>query len=137
MKHETNFELDKYKNPVYLSKRESVAQVIHNGLFLKPGQLLSHPERGVNIEKYLMIPTENIDNLQILSDLKMTCGSDLVGASIDSLSFQTIKANGSEFGLLLIRLTIDDVTDVMQVNLEKSKTLVKYNYSLLNDDVPI
>ena len=50
---EINFTTDKYNEPVYLSKRDSVAQVIINGLFLKKGNIISHPDRGVDIESYL------------------------------------------------------------------------------------
>ena len=116
---EINFATDKYNNPVYLSKRDSVAQVIINGLFLKKGNIISHPDRGVDIESYLYKPSDSIDELKILSELKNTCGENLIGNELDSLTFQVVNFKGKEVALIIIKLKIDNTDDVMAITLQK------------------
>ena len=135
---EINFTTDKYNNPVYLSKRDSIAQIIINGLFLKKGNIISHPDRGVDIESYLYKPSDSIDELKILSELKNTCGESLVGNELDSLTFQVVKFKGKEVALILIKLKIDNTDDIMAISLQREKNnLVRYQYNFINDDVPI
>ena len=135
---EINFTTDKYNNPVYLSKRDSIAQVIINGLFLKKGNIISHPDRGVDIERYLYKPSDSIDELKILSELKNACGEDLIGNELDSLTFQVVKFKGKEVALILIKLKIDNTDDIMAISLQREKNnLVRYQYNFINDDVPI
>lgn len=135
---EIDFTTDKYNKPSYLSKRDSVAQIIQNGLFLKPGNLLSHPDRGVNIEQYIYQPSDSVDELKILSDLKNTCGEDLVGTELKSLTFQMITQDNLEFALILISISVDGTDDVMAISLQrKTDGLVHYDYRFINDDVPI
>lgn len=134
---EINFKTDKYNNPAYLSKRESIAQIIQNALFLKRGNLPGHPDRCVDIESYLMKPQESIDELQLLSDLKNTCGES-VGNDIDSLSFQVVNVKGREYALIMIRLKIDNTDDLMAITLQKTKNnVIRYQYSFINEDVPV
>ncbi len=136
---EINFKTDKYNNPVYLSKRESVAQVIQNALFMKLGNNPSHPDRGVDIEQYLNKPVDMVDNMKILTDLRHTCGSDMVGNEIQSLSFDVVRLEtGDEVALILIRLSIDNTEDMMAIVIQKRKdNVVRYNYNFINEDVPV
>ena len=135
---EINFTTDKYNNPVYLSKRDSIAQIIINGLFLKKGNIISHPDRGVDIESYLYKPSDSIDELKILSELKNTCGESLIGNELDSLTFQVVNFKGKEVALILIKLKIDNTDDIMAISLQREKNnLVRYQYNFINDDVPI
>lgn len=136
--NEISFEMDKYNKPVYLSKRESVAQIVVNALFMKPGNNLSHPDRYVDIERYLSKPVDTIDSLQILGDLKKTCGDDLIGNEISSLTFDVVKSEDKEYALIMVNLTIDNTEDIMAIALQREKdNVIRYQYSFINDDVPV
>lgn len=135
---ETNFTTDKYNNPVYLSKRESIAQCIGNALFMKEGNNISHPDRFVDIEQYLDKPSDVVDELKILTDLQRTVGED-VGGCIKSLTFNNVKLKTKEdVALILVRLIIDNTEDLMSIILQKEKdNIVRYQYNFINEDVPI
>lgn len=135
---ETNFTTDKYNNPVYLSKRDSVAQVIGNALFMKRGNNVSHPDRFVDIEQWLNKPEDRVDEPTILSDLQNTVGSD-VGSYIRALTLNNVKTEkGEEIALLLIRLLIDNTEDLLAITLQREKdNIVRYSYNFINEDVPI
>lgn len=135
---EIDFTTDKYNKPVYLSKRDSIAQIIQNALFMKSGNIPSHPDRYVDIEQYLNKPSDSIDELKILSDLKRTCGETLVGDEIKSLSFQTINYKGKDCALILITLSIDNSDDLMAISIQKEKnSVIRYQYNFINNDVPV
>lgn len=135
---EIDFTTDKYNKPSYLSKRDSVAQVIQNALFLKKGNLPNHPDRGVDIEQYLNKPLDSVDELQLLADLKATCGESLVGSDIDSLTFQGVTYKGREYALMIIKLKIDNTDDLLAISIHKSKkNIIRYKYSFINEDVPV
>lgn len=139
LKREIDFTTDKYHKPVYLSKRDSVAQVVINGLFMKRGNLPSHPERGVDIEQYIGKPAESIDELAILSDLRKTCGEDIVGNELLGLTFSTVTLeDGVETSLILVKLSIDSTEDLLAIFLQRRMdSTVRYDYHFINDDVPI
>lgn len=135
---EIDFSTDKYNSPVYLSKRDSIAQIIINGLFLKKGNLPSHPDRGVDIESYLYKPSDSVDQLKILTDLKATCGESLVGNELQSLTFQMVNYQGKEVALIIIKLLIDTTEDVMAISLQRGRNdTVRYQYNFINEDVPV
>lgn len=135
---EIDFTTDKYNNPVYLSKRDSIAQIIQNALFMKRGNLPSHPDRYVDIEQYLNKSADSVDELKLLADLKNTCGEDLVGDEIRSLSFQMVNYKGKECALLLINLSIDNTDDLLAISIQKEKnSVIRYQYNFINNDVPV
>lgn len=135
---ELGFTTDKYNKPVYLSKRESVAQIIQNGLFMKKGNLPGHPDRGVDIEKYLNKPADAINELELLAELKNTCGDGLIGDEIQSLTFQVVTIDDKEYALLLIKLLIDNTEDVLAITIQRKKdNVIRYQYSFINEDVPV
>lgn len=135
---ETNFKTDKYNKPVYLTKRDSIAQVINNGLFMKPGNCPSHPERGVDIEQYLGKPIDYLNESKITYDLKKTCGDELIGSDINRVTCQFIKDGKKEYVLILISLTIDGTEDSLAMIIQKEKdNIVHFQYSFINEDVPI
>lgn len=134
---EINFKTDKYNDPIYLSKRESIAQVINNGLFMKLGNCPSHPDRGVDIEQYLNKPVDFVNENKILADLKRTCGEALIGSDVSKITFNMIKDGDREIALLIVSVTIDNTEDLMAIAIQREKdNVVRYNYSFINEDVP-
>ena len=61
IKHELTFGIDNFGKQNMLSKSESVAQVLINLLFMRPGQMPSLPHLGINIKQYLYKFEEDID----------------------------------------------------------------------------
>ena len=135
---ETNFTTDKYNNPVYLSKRDSIAQDIGNALFMKEGNNISHPDRFVDVELYLNKPADTVDELKILTDLQKTVGEN-VGNCVKSLTFNNIKMeSGEDVALLLIKLMVDNTEDLLAITLQREKdNIVRYQYNFINEDVPV
>lgn len=137
-KREIDFSIDKYKKPSYLSKRDSVAQIIQNALFMKKGNLPSHPDRGVDIEQYLNKLSDSVDELQILADLKHTCGENLVGDEIRSLTLNNVKIQDREYTLIMLNLTIDNTDDLLAISIQKEKnSVLRYQCNFISEDVPI
>ena len=136
---EVNFSTDKYNKPVYLSNRQSLAQVIENAMFMRPGNNPSHPDRGVDIEQYLNRPVDSVDELKLLDDLKRTCGDDLIGNDISSLSFNVVKMeDGRDIAIIMLHIKVDDTEDIMSIAIQKEKdSIVRYQYNFINEDVPV
>jgi hypothetical protein len=142
LRREIDFTLDKYNDPVYLSKRDSVAQLIENALFSKRGNIISHPDRYVDIEQYLGKPADMVDELSILADLKNTIGEDIIGNDIRSLTFNvvtmTVNNVPTEVALIVVKLSIDNTDDMMAIAIQREKdNIVRYQYSFINEDVPV
>lgn len=136
--YEIDFKTDKYNKPSYLSKKDSIAQIILNALFMKKGNLPSQPKKGVDIEKYLYKPSDTVDELQLLTDLKYTCGDSLLGGSISSLTFQMVMLDGVEYALLILKLNVDNEDDLLAISLQKTKkNAIRYQYNFINEDVPV
>lgn len=134
---EVSFYTDKYNKPKYLSKRESISQVIVNGLFMKPGNYPSDPNKGVDIEQYLLNPSDAINSSQLLSDIRYTCGDDIIGTSLVNLSFQMVNYSGMDIALILISVEIDGEDDQLAISLRKDKDVIRYQYSFINEAVPV
>jgi len=136
---EINFTTDKYNKPVYLSKRESLAQVIENAMFMRPGNNPSHPDRGVDIEQYLNRPVDSVDELKLLDDLKRTCGDDLIGNDISSLSFNVVRTDDNrEVAIIMLHIIVDNTEDIMSIAIQREKdSIVRYQYNFINEDVPV
>jgi hypothetical protein len=143
LKRESDFTTDKYNKPTYLSKRDSVAQLVENALFSKEGNFLSHPDRYVDIEQYLGRSVDSVDELKILSDLKRTIGEGLIGNDVKSLTFNVVTMNTTDGGtqdvaLIVVGLSIDNTDDLMAIGIQRDKdNTVRYNYSFINEDVPV
>ena len=105
---------------------------------MKKGNLPGHPDRGVDIEKYLNKPADTINELELLAELKNTCGDGLIGDEIQSLTFQVVTIDDKEYALLLVKLLIDNTEDVLAITIQRKKdNVIRYQYSFINEDVPV
>jgi hypothetical protein len=131
---EVTFEFNKYKNPALLSKKESLVQIILNGLLMIPGNCPSQPLKGCDIFQYLYKHEDEGRSTEILQNLKFTCG-DEVGSLIKNLTVQTIELDGAPTMLLIIAIEVDSEADAVALLIQKVNEKVTFNYSFCKEEL--
>lgn len=135
---EPTFDIDIYKKPKLLSEKDSVAQVILNALFLKPGNLPDNPDLGVDIEKYMYFDSDLSVAETIRTSLVKTCGEDLINANINAVSFITRKQEEDNSYVFLMQISISFKGEDKPVNLGiggyQTSGNVTYNWDYLDSD---
>ncbi len=71
---EVLFDFDNFKQPKTLSENETIARQIINLLMMRPGNLPSMPDVGINIEQYLYTLQEDLDSDEIIKQIYTQCG---------------------------------------------------------------
>lgn len=134
---EVSFEINKYKKPVLLSKKESLVQLILNALFMVPGNEPGNPKAGVNIERYLYKPVTDSDGTNIEAALKQTCGSTLTSTILKSCKVTTIETEHGPAMVLAINVVVDDDDDTLAIILQKQQDRVHLNYKFMKEIVDV
>lgn len=137
---EPTFDVDIYKKPKLLSEKDSVAQIIVNALFLKPGNIPDNPELGVDIEKYMYIDSDMTVSDSIRASLIKTCGDDLVTANINNVDFITRRQeDGSYIFLIRVNITFkeDNKSTSLGIGGYQKSGHVTYNWDYLDSDYNI
>ena len=129
---EVSFGLDDFGKPKTLSVKESIAQIILNVLFMRPGNLPSLPWIGINIQSFIYKPEDSIDIEQLKSDIYEQCKAVLTFIDIGNVEAYYTPYNGSVVLIINIPVIIDGTTiDYMlgftQDGMDKT---IKYNFQV-------
>lgn len=129
---EVSFGLDDFDKPKTMSIKESIAQVILNVLFMRPGNLPSMPWIGINIQRYVYMKEDEIDIDQLKNDIYSQCKAVLSFIDIGNVETYFTAYNGSAVLIINIPIIIDGNTiDYMigftQDNMDSG---VKYNFQV-------
>jgi hypothetical protein len=129
IKNEVGFGLNPFQKVDVLNKKDSIAQIIKNILFLRPGQIPSMPFIGVDIAKYI---NPMIDNGQ-LEDLgeRMTtqCRELIPYMEFTGITAQSVVVNNRQTIVIVIPLNIGDTDEMMVIGVTKNtdgRILFKY-----------
>lgn len=136
LKRQVTFDIDKRKEPVLLSEKDTILQIITMALFLKPGQNPCNPDAGVDIKKYLFRPLDEIDSTQIRNDLVRTCGKRFSNAAIKNVAVSNELIEGRYPVLALqIDLVIDSepaAIAMVMSNMSDKKERIHLDYEFVN-----
>lgn len=131
MKKDVSFGMDSFGKPKILTAKETVANLITNILYLRPGQLPSMPSVGINIEQYLYaIPEDStLSNLREL--IATQCNSLLPNLGIQGVSVGPIRYNNRDTILIVIPVYIEDSSETLLVGVSKDedgRVIFKYDF---------
>ena len=132
IKRELDFGLDHFGNQKILSLDDSIAQMVLNILFLRPGQIPSLPYIGVNIEKYLYRFEEELDVQELLTEIRNQCSPLMGYIDIDAMYMAVIEYENYPLLVLNIPLrTGTDNADIL-IGFKKNDDRITADYSLIN-----
>lgn len=131
IKKEIGFGVNNFGKVNILSDIDSLAQLIKNILFLKPGQLPSMPFIGVDILNHLnpMISSIELDNLSM--NISQQCSAlvphmDFSGVTVESITHQNVPVL-----LIIIPLSIADEDKTLLLGVRQTTNgRVIFNYEI-------
>ena len=136
LKREVAFGVDSFGKPKVLSDRDSLAQLIINILYLRPGQLPSMPMLGIDIYNYITpsVGEEGLNNLS--THITKQCSVlapyiELTGTYVKLMTYQ-----GRPILLIIIPISYEGKTETLLVGARKDTNgRVIFNYEF--DDTRI
>lgn len=136
LKHEIAFGVDSFGKPKVLSDRDTLAQLIINILYLRPGQLPSMPMIGIDIYNYIT-PSVGEEGLNDLSThITTQCSAlapyiELTGTFVKLMTYQ-----GRPILLIIIPISYNGTQETLLVGARKDTNgRVIFNYEF--DDTRI
>jgi len=132
VKRELNFGLDNFKNQKMLSLDETIAQMIINILFLRPGQLPGMPHVGIDINKYLYKFDTELDTSDILTEIRAQCSPLTNYIDIANMFMAVIEYEEQPLLVLNIPLRTGSSNTDITIGFKKDKDKVTADYSLIN-----
>ena len=139
MAREITFKIDKYKKPVLLNTKESLAQTIINALLMVPGNLPGNPLVGVNVMQYLYRKIDDVDSNKIMEDLRFAIGETLGDTVLDDVSITSVRDPEGDILVVTVRLRMPDTRedDSLVVLLKKKDDRVHFNYKFMSEVLKI
>lgn len=128
---EVRFTLNSFGKIDVLSDVDSLAQLIKNILFLKPGQLPSLPFIGVDIMKHMNPMISNAELEALSASISSQCTAliphmDFGGVTVESLTYQ-----GRPVLMVVIPLTIASEEKTLLLGVRKATNgRVIFNYEI-------
>ncbi len=137
IKREVDFGNDNFGKPKVLSQQESVAQVLINLLFLKPGQMPSLPHIGINIKKYLYQFDEKINTEAIKRQIINQCNTLYPYIDTSGLIVTVVKAMNDPVFVIVLPFSIaDDGRDlVIVIKRDVSLGTITFNYEFQGKEI--
>lgn len=135
LKYEVDFGFDNFSKPKILSKKDTIAQLIKNLLFLAPGQLPSLPHIGINISKYIYKLTDSIDIDALKEDIGNQCSALLPYIEIRNVSVQVINYNNQDVMMIVIPVNIEGEDETLLMGIKKNSSgriIFKYEFEESN-----
>lgn len=108
IKGELDFGLDSFGRQKVMSPEDTLAHLLINLLFMRPGQFPSMPHLGINIRKYLYNFSDELDVETLKSEIQSQClilvpYLDLTGMVLDVIDYLN-----DSFLLLVIPVNFQD-----------------------------
>lgn len=138
-RREITFKIDKYKKPVLLSTKESIARIIINALLMVPGNLPGNPLVGVNIMQYIYRKVDDVNTTQIMENLQFAVGDILGDTVLDDVSVASVRDPEGDILVVNVRLRMPDARedDTLVVLLKKTDDRVHFNYKFMSEVLQI
>lgn len=132
IKSEVDFGLDDFGSQKILSPKESVAQLLFNLLFMRPGQMPSMPNIGINIKKYLYQFEEDLDVNSLRAEISQQCSEIMPYLNTSNMALTVQEYQGHPLLLLVLPITIDDESSTLIAGFQNVNTktdTVKFSYT--------
>lgn len=108
---EVNFGFDNFQQPKTLSPRDSIAQVILNLFMMRPGNMPSNPDIGIDIRQYMYRLEGDIDVEELKEKIFTQCSELLAFVSIGEIQVLVTPHEGQSILLVILPLVGFDEED--------------------------
>lgn len=132
IKKEVLFGIDNFKNNKVLSEKESIAQMILNLFFLRPGNIPSLPDKGININKYLYSLEDSIDVDELKEKIYTQCSDLAAHVSIGDIKVLNAPYEGHDYLLIIIPITSSEGEENLVLGFSKEDNEILYNYQFID-----
>lgn len=106
-KKEMDFALDNFGKQKYLSSVESIGQTILNLFVMRPGNIPSMPELGININQYIYNLTDEIDVDEIKNKLQQQCSELLPYLILGEIRVFIQEIKGQDVLMIALQIETD------------------------------
>ena len=131
IKKEVGFALNSFKKVDVKSDRETIAQILQNILFLRPGQIPSMPFIGVDIGNYLNPMIDNGEMNDLSERIALQCTELLPYLDFSGISVNSINYQGVQHILIIIPITINSTKETIMLGVHKDtngRVIFKYEF---------
>lgn len=132
LKSELDFGLDNFGNQKTLSEADTIAQLLLNILFMRPGQMPSMPHIGIDIKKYLYRFEDEIDTTALKNEISSQCSTLIPYIDLSSMQLLTVNYHGEGVLMIIIPLMIRGNDENLLIGLKKNKDTggITFNYQI-------
>lgn len=103
IKKELDFGVDNFNEQKILSEKESIAQILKNILFMRPGNMPSMPHIGINIQSKLYNFEDSFDVEELKNEIQTQCSALNPYLDFDKMNLYVAEQkNGSQPILMII-----------------------------------
>ena len=132
---EVDYGLDNFGKPKVLSNPDSLATLIIHLLFLKPGQIPSQPNLGLNITQYLYDFSDSIDTSLLRQSITNQAPYLLEYIDVYNMTV-AIKDDDNGQGILYIIIPLLLSQSLLAVGIKNNQTSnqTTFNYKIIDAD---
>lgn len=141
IKKEIGLDIDDFDQQKILSKKDSIAQIVLNVLFMKPGHLPNLPHIGIDINQYLYKRDGDFDPSELKSKIASQSSELLQYMIAGEISIKFNETPEGQVLIIGIPISIDNGDELLIVGLStidgnaisslSSKTNIVYDFSKL------
>jgi hypothetical protein len=133
-KNEVIFGADNFQQPKILSSKESIAQVLLNLFFMRPGNLPSLPHIGINIREYLYRMEDDLDAEELKAKLYDQASVLIPYISLGDVRIFVTSYNGQSLLIVSIPVFDDSQNNSIVYGFSKDQSgNTIFNYQFQND----
>ena len=132
VKRELDFGLDHFGNQKMLTLDDSIAQMVINILFLRPGQLPGLPHIGVDIAKYLYKFDDDLEINDLLAEIRVQCSPLMQYIDVNGMVMTVIQYNEQPLLVLNIPLRTGTNNTDITIGFKKNEDKITADYALIN-----
>lgn len=133
---ELQFGLNDYSRQKVLNERDSIAQVLLNLLFMRPGQMPSMPHIGIDIKDLLYDFESDIDTANLKLRISNQCAEILPYVNVDGMTAIVVDYYGVPTLLLNIPIWVDSKQEALSIGIRrKNGGEISFNYMF--QDLPV
>ena len=134
LKKELDFGLNNFGKQTVLSEEDTIAQLILNILFMRPGQMPSMPHIGINIRQYLYSFEENIDVELLKNKISSQCSTIIPYIDIDNLKVFVVDYRGESILMIIMPIFISLGATNLMIGMKSSEDNgIVFNYQYENN----
>lgn len=108
---EVGFGKDNFSKPRMLSNKDTICNLILNLLLMKPGNLPTQPELGIDIKSYLYKDEDQIDVNELRNKIYNQCQEFLPYIISNDIKFYINTVGGKNVLMLYLPIVLEGIND--------------------------